>query len=983
MFYQVRFLLLAIFTLSGFTGLIYESIWSHYLKLFLGHAAYAQAMVLAIFMGGMAIGAWLTTRLLPKWTNLLILYAVIEGIIGLLGISFHQIFEQTLSISFDHVIPSLNSPVTIHLYKWMTGALLILPQSILLGMTFPLMSNALIRLFPITPGATLAILYFCNSIGAAIGVLVSGFYLIQKAGLPGTILAAGILNIGLAIIAYKIAKTHKPKKVFHKKISEPTNLPKFFLVAAFITGVASFIYELIWLRMLSMVLGASTHSFELMLSAFITGLAFGGLWIYRRIDSFESPIRVGGYIQILMGIFALLTIPLYNSTFDLMSFFLAALDSTEAGYQLFTFTNHFIALLVMLPATFCAGMTLPLFTFILLKLDYGEKSIGYTYASNTLGAILGVILTIFIGLPYLGLKNSILFGSSLDIILGISLIVLSRPTLNFKVIATPLLLLVPIITLITMTNSFDIRRMASGVYRTGETTIPEGNQVLFHKDGKTASISVFKDADNVISIATNGKPDASINMDNNVILAQDEVTQILLAIIPLSIYPEAKNVANIGMGSGLTTHTLLASPNIEHVDTIEIESAVIEGAKIFKPRVNRAYYDARSHIHIEDAKTFFSTQNKQYDLIISEPSNPWVSGVSSLFTEEFYERMTQYLSTDGMLVQWLHLYEINTPLIFSVIKALNKHFTNFAIYSTDDINFILIAKNGSPIKQAKEDIFYHSSVLTELKSININNVHDIHARYIGNNEMLSTLIKNSLITANSDFFPILDLYAPKARFLGQSGKEFIAFKKAPLPLTKFLSPAYMSIDSERVNAQAFYSFSNEIIAAKKLVDYTKKKNINLTTLGIENLKSLITLSETCEAHLHPKAWIDDFYELTIRTLPYLQDIQLNLILNAITPDCINDISEQQAAWIALYKSFINSDAESMNKYSEILFNDSENLSSSQGQFLFSTRMLSLVLLQDSQAKSFWNKNITVFPDSSNIPMWLTMLFALSQGEYKS
>ena len=486
---HTRILLFFLFVASGFTGLIYESIWSHYLKLFLGHAAYAQALVLAIFMGGMAIGAWLTARHIFRWSNLLLIYAAIELIIGLFGIGFHQIFEYILSLSFDYIIPSLEHPTAVYIYKWAVGTILILPQSILLGMTFPLMSNGLIRLLPGTQGATLSMLYFCNSIGAAIGVLVSGFYLIESVGLPGTVLTAGLVNIGLAIVIYRVAK-NKPRPALKPIIDSPYNFPIFFLVAAFITGVASFIYELAWIRMLSMVLGASTHSFELMLSAFITGLAFGGLWIYRRIDNFNSPIQVGGVVQILMGVFALATIPLYNFTFDLMGFFMQALARTESSYQLFTFSSHLLALLVMLPTTFCAGMTLPLFTFILLKRGYGEKSIGYTYASNTLGAIVGVGFTIYIGLPILGLKNSIILGSSLDIILGICLIIFFTPTLKYKIMAVPALLLITSIISILLWSNFDTHRMASGVFRTEVVKLNDHHKVLFHKDGKTASVSV-------------------------------------------------------------------------------------------------------------------------------------------------------------------------------------------------------------------------------------------------------------------------------------------------------------------------------------------------------------------------------------------------------------------------------------------------------------------------------------------------------------
>jgi hypothetical protein len=197
--------LLAVFTLSGFTGLIYESIWSHYLKLFLGHAAYAQTLVLAIFMGGMAIGAHVIGRYSQRIRRLLIAYAVVELAIGVFGLLFHPVFERVLDWSFLHAIPALGSPASVQLFKWTAGTLLLLPPSILMGATFPLISGGLVRLTPHRSGELLALLYFTNCLGAAVGVLVSGFFLPCKVGLPGTLLTAGLLNILLALVVAGMA----------------------------------------------------------------------------------------------------------------------------------------------------------------------------------------------------------------------------------------------------------------------------------------------------------------------------------------------------------------------------------------------------------------------------------------------------------------------------------------------------------------------------------------------------------------------------------------------------------------------------------------------------------------------------------------------------------------------------------------------------------------------------------------------------------
>jgi predicted membrane-bound spermidine synthase len=202
----------ALFTVSGFAGLIYESIWSHYLKLFLGHAAYAQTLVLAIFMGGMALGSWLVARYTLRIPNLLRGYALAELGIGILAITFHGVFQATTGWALDSLFPSIGGGAGVDVVKWVIASALILPASLLLGTTFPLMSAGVMRLYPEVGGRALAMLYFTNSFGAAMGVLASGFLLIARVGLPGTILTAGILNIVLALAVWALARGLPPTR---------------------------------------------------------------------------------------------------------------------------------------------------------------------------------------------------------------------------------------------------------------------------------------------------------------------------------------------------------------------------------------------------------------------------------------------------------------------------------------------------------------------------------------------------------------------------------------------------------------------------------------------------------------------------------------------------------------------------------------------------------------------------------------------------
>jgi spermidine synthase len=821
-----RTLYFVIFTLSGFSGLIYESIWTHYLKLFLGHAAYAQTLVLAIFMGGLTIGSWLCSRYSLRWENLLRGYALAEGAIGILALVFHPIFNQAVQYSYATIIPAIGSPAAVQTFKWTLSALLILPQSVLLGMTFPLMSAALLRIFPGTPGRSIAMLYFTNSTGAAVGVLASGFFLIRMVGLPGTISIAGLINIILAAVVWRMAGQGGASSIKGEIPSEKTeagaNAAWYWslLCASLVTGTASFLYEIGWIRMLSLVLGSSTHAFELMLSAFIFGLAFGGLWIQRRIDSVSDPVRFLVVVQIAMGLLALATLPLYERSFDVMQWLISTLAKTDTGYALFNLSSNMIALAIMLPATFCAGMTLPLITYTLLRQGNGERSVGAVYAMNTVGAIIGVFFAIHFGMPILGLKGLIATGAGMDMALGLFLLWrLKAQYVNRRVLITAAVLCLCAVFATLLFVKLDPYKMASGVYRTGHLIRSDNNTVPFHKDGKTATVSITVLDGAEMSIRTNGKPDASIMIDPNQPASADESTMVLAAALPLAYYPAARTIANIGMGSGLTTHTLLCNPRLNRVDTIEIEKEMVEAAKLFGRNVELAYTDPRSTITLDDAKTFFSSHNKKYDIIVSEPSNPWVSGVAGLFSAEFYGLVNRHMNEQGLFVQWLQLYEIDLDLVASVFKAMSSNFSDFVVYAPNYGDLLIIATNTGDLSRMDPALFSFPLLSAELERVHIAKMQDLDSRRIGDKKMLMPFFEAYPLRANSDYYPVLDQNAARTRFLGTNAQELIKLGSEPLPIADMLArPGAQHSDTD-VTLSSFYQKTKSVQAAMALRDY--------------------------------------------------------------------------------------------------------------------------------------------------------------------
>ncbi len=976
--------LLLIFALSGFSGLIYESVWSQYLKLFLGHSAYAQAMVLMIFMGGMAVGAWLLSRLSSRIPNLFLGYALIEGAIGIFGLLFHPLFETINHWSFTVIIPQLGSPALVYLYKLLAALALILPQSVLLGTTFPLMCGGYIRKFSSVPGQSISLLYFFNSLGAALALLISTFYLIDKLGLPGTLFTAGLLNIAIAIVMYGVSKQAIAIPVKEIHTQPRINLPLLFLGASFLTGMSSFIYEVSWIRMLSMVLGSSTHSFELMLSTFITGLALGGYWINKYIDRLHDTVHFAGIVQILMGGFAVLTIFLYSFSFDLMSYLVQALNKTDQGYTLYNLSGQTIALLIMLPTTICAGMTLPLFTLTLFKQGHGEKSIGWIYSSNTLGAIVGVLSTIFIGMPVLGLKNALLTGAVIDILVGLWLIVKSATptTLKYPVPVSALALL--LLLYIAVFQQFNPRQMASGVYRTGQSEMANDIDILFHKDGKTASITVAADKQRYVSISTNGKPDAAIAMDTSLPPNLDEVTMTLMSAIPISINPEAKTIANIGIGSGLTSQVTLAWDGIRKIDTIEIEEAMVEGARFFIPETSRVFTDPRSQIHIADAKTFFSTHKNKYDIIMSEPSNPWVSGVSSLFTHEFYNSIIPYLNQHGIFTQWIQTYEFNIDLFISVLKSLSSTFPFYSIYFTDSSDIVIVASMDQPVAKPDSVIFTSKAMSAHLSEIGINNIEDINFRFIGDQDLFNPFIKYSSIPANSDYYPVLESRAPKYRFLGKPVTELLNMRLSTVPILDLLY-------GTRANENMPISVNNAIPLIFRNTDDAYKifglfeqepyqqEYLEFWT-SIKYLKSIVT---DCAVTADPLAWINSLFLVMHKTVSTLTETQINQMLSGFTPVCGNNVMPHyMRTWLDYFAAIGRRDIHAMVDAGKSILEQDNQLTIQSGRFVITSMLAGLIKQGEfDEAAGLWDQEtVKLFIVNGDVSFEIKLLLALIDQE---
>jgi predicted membrane-bound spermidine synthase len=802
--------LFLLFFLSGISGLLYESLWSRYLKLFVGSAATAQIIVLALFMGGMSLGSLIMSRRSETISRPVLAYGLIEGAIGAYAIAFPLLFELVTRLCYDTLFPAVGGE-GVGLVKWSFAALLIAPPCILLGTTFPLMSVGILRRDKEHSGEILSFLYFSNSFGAALGAVLSGFVLVPKLGLPGTLLVGAAINLVIMAVCLRERgrAADAPLAAGAVELATTAETPKtdprllqVMLAIALGTGLSSFMYEIAWIRMLSMVLGSATHSFEVMLSAFVFGLALGGLWVRKRMDRFKRPELALGLVQLIMGAMAIATIYMYwVGVMGIAGIFKMGGEEHErtmAMWVLFNTARYLICLLVMLPATFCAGMTLPLVTHVLLRRGQPESAVGRVYGVNTLGSIAGAVLAGMVMLPLMGLKNTIVTGALIDMALGIWLVQRewnAKPSdvQVRKLVRSSTIMAVSLAIIGYGLMTVDPRVLAAGVFRRGRAKMHDDYDVVMHVDGRTATVTVTHDRERegYFTLYTNGKPDASVQVlrwpagrkaEEGPFLAGDEPTQLLLAIVPLLARPQAKRAATIGMGSGVTSHVLLASPVLERLDTVEIEPNMAAGAKLFAPINERVFTDPRSHIIFDDAKAYFAAAEGSYDLIVSEPSNPWVSGVSSLFTVEFYQEIRRYMAPGGLLGQWMHGYELSDELLLSVLAAVDREFADYRLYRVGDRDWlILAAQEDDGIGALHGEPLTAWPMLTdEAALLGITALDQVEVLAVASDELLRPYLAG--VAPNRDTHPLLDNGAETARFFRASAEALLELRFIPLPL---------------------------------------------------------------------------------------------------------------------------------------------------------------------------------------------------------
>jgi hypothetical protein len=432
----------------------------------------------------------------------------------------------------------------------------------------------------------------------------------------------------------------------------------------------------------------------------------------------------------------------------------------------------------------------------------------------------------------------------------------------------------------------------------------------------------------------------------------DEPTMMLAAILPMAFYPQAKTAANIGLGSGLTTHTLLSNPRLKRVDTVEIEECVVEAAKGFRPRVDLVYTDPRSSIFIEDAKTFFSVHGKKYDIIISEPSNPWVSGVAGLFSKEFYALLNRHLAEKGVFVQWIQMYEVDVDLVLSILKAISLNFSDFVAYAAHDRDILIVAKKEGTLPDPDPWIFQVPAISGALERVYIKNMQDIALRKLGSKKSLQKLLATSSITANSDYDPFVDQTAGRARFLRANAYAFHHLSQDLLPSMEMLGESGPSWAETDVTFPSFYYKSQSAYKAMALRDYSLTGSFGLKYGQVPppiqtQAAGFRQIFTDCSSAPDPIGRGLRLYRTAMDMIPYLRPQELETVWNKLeSSPCAHLLSPAEKNGMALFKAVGRRDAGAMVSGAKVILESKQQIDPEALRFLVASGMVGSLMQGD-------------------------------------
>jgi spermidine synthase len=776
------------FFASGVSGLIYQVIWVRELVLVFGATTFAVSTVLTSFMGGLALGSYYFGRRSETVIRPLRLYGLLEIGIGIYGLAVPFIFAALPSVYHSFSRWQL-SFFALSIIRFVFAILVLIVPTALMGATLPVLSSFYARDIA-RIGLKVGSLYALNTFGAVLGAAATGFFLIPMLGMNAATSIAATMNIALGIIALAVSRNveqaaqevavetveaPQPSRKKAKPESKTQGTRITIVIAGFaVSGFVALSYEVIWSRVLALIIGSSVYAFSIMLTTFLVGLAFGATVGSRIADRIRRPVRMFALIEVAVGVSSLFGAYLFN---DLPYYFVQLyrwVDSTAFGLLLFS--RFLIAFLVMIVPTFLLGSLFPLVVRIISGRRVGGRTgrtVGDAYAANTVGAIIGSFASGFIFVPWLGLLGSLRLCVALNFVVAGAAFTASsrfhaekrdRPTRINLSAAIGLATSVALIFIVSLGEPpWDPEVMSSAVYRYAPSLADKSRQELFdylkqgqgdtiyYKEGITATVAVQRQGGGRV-LKVNGKPEAST--------AGDMPTQILIGALPLLVREHTDDVLLIGLGSGVTLGSVEQFP-VKRVTCVELEPAVIEASRNFEDVNNRPLEDPRLRMISNDGRNFIYTTDEKFDVIVSEPSNPWVTGVANLFTLEYFKRGAERLKDDGLFSQWLQIYEMSPEDVRTLIATFRAAFPQVYLFRGAEGDLMLLGSKSErrldlSVLQAHLD---DARAGAELKRIGTTRPSELIGRfYLGPTEITNL---SAGVKLNTDDNALIEFNAPR------------------------------------------------------------------------------------------------------------------------------------------------------------------------------------------------------------------------------
>jgi spermidine synthase len=770
----VRWLFLLAYACSGLAGLIYEVSWTRLLTLYIGHTTAAASAVVAAFLGGLAIGAGaggsIASRLTPRQS--LRAYIGIEvGIVAaalLLPIEL-RLFTPMLASAYDNGAPGLLFPVA----RVASCLVMVFVPALALGATFPLA----IRWYAggsAEPARESSALYFVNTVGAALGALLAGFVLIPALGITGTT-RVGMAASALAglLVWVLIARsglrapgsdeTHAARMP-NPGARSPEPGARLAICVLGLSGFAALVHEIAWTRILSLVLGPTTYAFAATLAAVISGVALGsgiGAWMVKRT---RHP---AGWLSLALAMAALTTTWTYAAAGGRIPMLVATqvAASSDLFDQLLR-QGTLLTVALILPTSACLGAAFPL----ALAMVGDSRRFGLVYAVNTIGAVSGSLAAGFILIPRFGLQPTLTLVSVCLVAAALAVVVWGPLTQNARVAGT--LAAAAAAAVLMFSPPWDRELLASGVYMYAPyvprdldlVTLLKAGRLLYYREGAAATVSVKK-LTGTTTLAVDGKVDASNR--------SDMLTQKLVAHLPLLLHDNPKDVMIVGLGSGVTVGSALRHP-ITRADVVEISPEVVEASQFFAVENDDALMDPRTHLIVGDGRSHLLLADRKYDVIVSEPSNPWIAGVAALFTREFFAGARARLADGGIMCQWANAYNISDRDLRAIAATFTSVFPHGTVWLVggDDVLFV---GSAAPLDAKLTNIERHwrrPGVADDLAEVAVRDPFSILSLFMGGPAEIGRYARGA--DAFTDDHMTLEFSAPRELHRRSSGDNAAA-----------------------------------------------------------------------------------------------------------------------------------------------------------------------------------------------------------------